>query len=170
MAQPPASGSSVNRDLGFKVRSLPTIPANIANDTTDGTGLAIDLKGYEGATVGIYCGVSGDTLSGSVKFIASVQDSASGTTGWADLAATKMRITKYLDYSGSVTITENSAMEIVDAAAEDDVYYEVTILPGAGVSRFVRAIVTMTGTHTNGTPICAWVNRGFPRVEIAAKS
>lgn len=171
MAQPATGGSSVNRDLGYKVRSLPTIPANVVNNTSDGTGLGVDLKGYEGASMGIYVGISGDTLSGSVYHLVSVQDSADGSTGWADVDAAQMRITSYLDFSGGApTITENTAFAVIDAAAEDDIYYEVTLLPGTGLARYVRALVTVTGTHTVGTPIAAWVNRGFPRVEIAAKS
>jgi hypothetical protein len=169
MAQPATGGSAVNRDLGYKVRSCPSIPAKIGNDTTEGTGLSVDLKGYEGAVAVLGVGVAGDTLSGSIKVLCSVQDSANNSS-WADLEAAQMRITKILDVSGSQTVTENSAFADIDAAAKDDVRYEVAILPGTGVNRYVRCLMTFTGTHTNGIPIYADIMRGFPRVEIAAAS
>lgn len=154
MAQPPAVGSSVNRDLGFKLKAVQSIAAIVGNNTTEGTGVAVDLKGYEGALVLFAIGNSLDTLSGSVYMTLSVQDSTDGSTGWADLASTKYRI-------------DEGAL-VIDDPAEDTVQVAITVLPGAGVKRYVRPLITFTGTHTNGTPISATVVKGFPRVEAAA--
>ena len=164
MAQPATGGSSVNRDLGVKLDLVTSIPAIVGNNTTEGTGIAVDLKGYEGAVVIVNFGVSLDTLSGSVKALVSVQDSDNGSSGWADLATSKMRITSYLDVSATITETDNTAFADIDAAAKDDITYKVTVLPGAGVKRYIRPLITFTGTHTNGTPIGAYVVKGFPRV------
>jgi hypothetical protein len=170
MAQPATGGSSVNRDLGFKADALPTIVPIVGNDTTEGTGVKVDLKGYEGAMVLLHVGVSGDaaSLSGSVKMLASVQDSDAGSTGWADIASTKMRIDTVLNATGgSPTIARDQAFADIDTSTKDDMLYKVTLLPGAGVKRYVRAKVTFTGTHTSGTPISALVVKGFPRVAPA---
>lgn len=153
MAQPPAVGSSVNRDLGHKLSIAKSILSIVANDTTEGTGTSVDLRGYEGAQVIFNVGLSGDTLSGSVYITLSVQDSANGTTGWADLASTKYRV--------------DAGLLVIDAAADDEAITAVTVLPGAGVARYIRALATFTGTHTNGTPIGAHVIRGFARKEPA---
>jgi hypothetical protein len=168
MAQPPAAGSSINRDLGFKLKPFVSIASIVGNNTSEGTGLACDLKGYEGAVALIHFGVSGDTLSGSVKALVSVQDSDNGTTNWADLATSKYRVDAALDVTTTAVWTLNTAFADIDAAAEDDVLYYVTLLPGAGIKRYVRALITFTGTHTNGTPISATFIKGFPRVEAAA--
>lgn len=154
MPQPASPGSSVNRDLGGTIRPVKTIQAIVGNNTTEGTGTAVDLRGYEGAVVIFNIGISGDTLSGTVLMTLSVQDSEDGSTGWADLAASKFRL-------------DQGAALVIDDPAEDDVIVVVTVLAGAGVKRYIRALVTFTGTHTNGTPISANVIKGFPRVAAA---
>lgn len=154
MAQPPDVGSSIHRDLGHKLSPVKSILSIVGNDTTDGTGTAVDLRGYEGAQVIFNIGNSGDTLSGSVYMTLTVQDSADGSTGWANLAASKFRVD-----SGNTTI---------DDASEDSQITCITVLPGTtGVARYIRPLVTFTGTHTNGTPISAVVVRGFARKEPA---
>jgi hypothetical protein len=154
MSQPATGGSSVNRDLGAKLKAVQSITAIVGNNTTEGTGVAVDLKGYEGALVLFNIGNSLDTLSGSVYVTLSVQDSDNGSTGWADLASTKYRIDE-----GSL---------LIDDPAEDSIQTAVTVLAGAGVKRYIRPLITFTGTHTNGFPIGATVIKGFPRVESAA--
>ena len=44
MAQPAAVGSSVNKDLGYKLDHKVSIASIIGNDTTEGTGVAVDLR------------------------------------------------------------------------------------------------------------------------------
>lgn len=154
MAQPAAAGSSVNKDLGFKLDHKVSIPSILGNDTTEGTGAAVDLLGAEGAQVLFNIGVSGDTLSGSLYVTLSVQDSADGSTDWTALAASKYRI-------------DEGVALVIDDPAEDPVLVAVTVLPGAGVRRYIRALVAFTGTHTSGMPIGATVVRGFLRKEPA---
>jgi hypothetical protein len=151
MTQPATAGSSINRDLANVLRFATSLQTVVAHDTTEGTGVAVDLRCYEGAAVVFLIGPSGDTLSETVKMTLSVQDSDDGSTGWADLDETKF----YL---------RQGAALLIDDPAEDDTLVVVGLVPGDGVKRYVRALVTFDGTHTNGTPISATVVEGFGRV------
>lgn len=116
----------------------------VGNNTTEGTGLTVDTLGYESVTFGIYIGVSGDTLSGSVYITPSLEDSPDNST-WTAVAA------------GNLI---NSGLAVVDDAAEDAVMQEVGY---KGEKRYVRCLLTFTGTHTNGCPIAAVAVLGHAR-------
>ncbi len=154
MAQPAGVGNAVNQDLSSKVKVVSSILPIVGNNTTEGTGTAVDLKGYESATVVFHIGASGDTLSGSVYITPSIEESADGSTGWAAIPATGYR-------------ADVGTFAVVDAAAEDDTIMQVAVLAGTGRQRYIRAMLTFTGTHTNGTPISACVLKGHPRVSPA---
>lgn len=153
MAQPATAGSAINRDLGHKLSHVVSIASIVGNDTTEGTGAGVDLKGYEGAQVVFNMGISGDTLSGSVLVTLSVEDSPDNVT-YTALDAAQYRL-------------DAGAALVIDSATEDPVLVALTILPGVGVNRYIRAKVAFTGTHTNGMPISAHVVRGFARKEPA---
>jgi hypothetical protein len=155
MPQPAGVGNQINRDLGAQARPIASIFSILGNNTTEGTGVAVDLKGYESAMVLFNIGISGDTLSGSVYMTCSVEESDDGSTGWGAIPAAGYR----LDVGPSL---------VVDDPAEDPILIGVTLLAGAGRKRYVRAMITFTGTHTNGTPIGAVVVKGHPRVAPAA--
>lgn len=130
---------SSKSDLGVASSLSP----NVVNNDTDGTGLAVDLRGYNSALVVFHVGVSGDTLSVSVYLELRVQESADGSS-WADVAAA--------DLDGVQALK-------IDDAAEDDVVHTVGY---KGSKRYLRAFVDTTGTHTVGTPCSAVVVRGLP--------
>lgn len=121
-----------------------TLEPNVVNNDTDGTGVAVDLAGYETAMMVFEVGASGDTLSGSVYLDLILQESADGSTGWAAPAAADV---------------ENNSVRI-DDPAEDSVVVKVGY---KGEKRYIRAFVDTTGTHTNGTPIGACVVLGRAR-------
>lgn len=98
------------------------------------TGTTIDLLGAEAALVMIHFGNSGDTLSGSVYWTPKLQESPDDST-WNDVAA------------GDLINTE---LAVIDAPAEDSTIQSVGY---KGEDRYIRAVITATGTHTNGTPI-----------------
>lgn len=121
----------------------PTILPIVGNNTTEGTGTAVDLRGYESALLIVELGLSGDTLSGGVNIQPAMQESDDGSA-WNTVAA--------IDMEGS--------FPLVDSAPEDELVY---VAGYKGSKRFIRALLTFTGTHTNGTPMSAVVVRGRPR-------
>jgi len=151
MAQPAGVGNAVNREQNIKaVKSITPI---VGNNTTEGTGTGVDLKGYESATVLIHIGDSGDTLSGTVLITPSIQESDDDavTDAYADIPASGMNVVV-------------GDMNVIDAPSEDTKVIQVNLLAGLGRKRWVRVLLTFTGTHTNGTPISAVVLKGHPRV------
>lgn len=162
MAQPAGVGSSVNHDGGAKLKGVSSILPIVGNNTTEGTGTAVDLKGYDGAVALFNIGDSGDTLSGSVTIQPSVQETIEDpaslgnplASGWADIPASGLRV-------------DVGDLNIIDAPTEDSKIIQVTILAGLGRKRFLRALLTFVGTHTNGTPIAAAIIKTHPRVAPA---
>lgn len=136
--------ASMTQDLQNRVKVVKAIDPIVGNNTTEGTGLTVDTKGYESAVLVFHIGVSGDTLSGSVKMLPSVEESDDDST-WTAVAAT--------DLIGST-------LALIDDAAEDAVVQEAGY---RGTKRYIRPLITFTGTHTNGTPISAVAILGHGR-------
>lgn len=155
MAQPAGVGSSVNRDAGAKLRPINTIRAIVGNNTTEGTGVAVDLKGYDGAVSVIDIGDSGDTLSSSVKIDPTLEESDDGSSGWTTIPASGLR-------------HDQNDFTTIDTPTKDTKTIVTTILAGLGRKRYVRVLLTFTGTHTNGTPISAHIIKTHPRVAPAS--
>ncbi len=132
------------RDIKSTISIAATVTPNVVNNDTDGTGVGVDLRGYDSAAVAFHVGVSGDTLSGSVLLTPKVQESADNSS-WSDVAAG--------DLDGTLTV--------IDDAAEDDA---VQVVGYRGTKRYIRAVIDTTGTHTNGTPCSAVVIRSHPKV------
>jgi len=109
--------------------------------TADTDGASVDLLGYEKVTFLALIGESGDSLSGSVKIELEVEDSDDDSS-FSDAADA--------DLQTYVAGTNDGCFAVVDAAAEDDAVYKTTY---KGSSRYVRPVINVTGTHTNGTPI-----------------
>lgn len=109
--------------------------------TSDTDGASVDRLGYNYVTFIALVGESGDTLSGSVKIELEVEDSADDST-FADAADA--------DVQGYVAGTNDGCFAVVDAAAEDDAAFVCTY---RGSDRYVRPVINVSGTHTNGTPI-----------------
>jgi len=103
--------------------------------TATKTSTAIDLKGYNGASVVFDIGQSGDTLSGSVYWTLKLQHS-DDDSAYSDLAATDLN-------SPNLTVAVNSP-------SLDETVYSFGYQGG---KRYLKAVATPTGTHTNGTPI-----------------
>lgn len=102
-----------------------TVESSAVDRLTFGKALMIALQG-----------ISGDTLSGSLKWTISFQESDAPGSGYANIAAAHLE--------GGLND------HVIDAAAEDP----TTIIRGyRGSKRYVRIVWTATGTHSNGTPI-----------------
>jgi hypothetical protein len=109
--------------------------------TDDQDGASIDLLEYRQATFYAMIGVSGDTLSGSVKIELELEDSDDDSS-FSDCADA--------DLSNAVAGTNDGCWGLIDDPAEDDAVFSVTY---KGSARYVRPVVNVTGTHSNGTPI-----------------
>ena len=134
------------KDLVHNLLPIKTIDPIVGNNTTEGTGVGVDLQGFEGALMVAHLGASLDTLSGSIYVTVAFQASDALGSGYANIAAAELL--------GGLNDV------VVDAAAEDEI---VIARSYVGVQRYVRVLITFTGTHTNGFPISAVVIKGHPR-------
>ena len=125
--------------------SLVVTPAVL---TGDGEGTGVDMKGYTDVAFYASVGASGDTLSASVYLELQVQVSDDNST-WA--AAPDA------DIVGAVTGSATGTFAKIDAPAEDEVLHATRYL---GTSRYVRVLVNLTGTHSNGIPVSVIALRG----------
>lgn len=94
----------------------------------------------------VHVGVSGDTLSGSVKLDVILQHGDAADFG--DMAA----VTDANHVQGSMATIASGIVATIDDAAEDDVIVKIGY---KGPKRYSRIVLTKTGTHTNGIPLSA---------------
>ncbi len=103
--------------------------------STTKTSTAVDLQGYNGANVIFSIGLAADTLSGSVYWTLKLQHSDDDSS--------------YSD--ATLADLNNSALTVVvNSSSLDRVTYSFGY---QGTKRYLKAVATPTGTHTNGTPI-----------------
>jgi hypothetical protein len=88
-SQPPAVGWSVHRDAGGVCKTVESISPIVGNNTTEGTGVVVDLKGYEGAKVVISIGTALDTLDSDNYITPSLTDCATSDGTFAALDSTQ---------------------------------------------------------------------------------
>lgn len=131
---------SVLKDVKNKLALVSTILPQ--NGQTDITGAAVDTQDSVGVGFMAHVGLSGDTLSGSVKIEFEVQHSDASGSGFAAVANA--------DIDVAVTGTNLGTFAVVDAAADDEQVYKVNYL---GNKRYVKVIANFTGTHTVGCPV-----------------
>ena len=108
---------------------------NPVTATSNQTSAAIDLRGFNSATVVFAVGQSGDTLSGSLCWTLKLQDSDDNSS--------------YSDVT-TAGLVNSAASYVIDDAAKDETAYSFGYIGG---KRYLKAVATKTGTHTNGTPI-----------------
>jgi hypothetical protein len=116
---------------------------------TDGTanGTAVDRVVSGGTQEAVLLVTTGVITDGSHAI--TVQESADGSTGWADVAAANIQ--------GSLPTV---------VAANDDTMFEVGVRP---TQRYLRAVATSTGSTTGGVFACAFI-LGGPRVKPISHS
>lgn len=128
----------LTRDMGGLTPLLGLIAQTL---TADANGADCDLLGFGGVTVLFNVGNSGDTLSGSVEINLEVQHSDDAST-WSACADT--------DIIDSVTGANTGTVAHIDAPAEDSAVFSTQYIGG---KRYVRGVVNLVGTHSNGTPV-----------------
>lgn len=119
----------------------PVVSIDAAVKTADADGSSADLRGYRKALVIASIGASGDTLSGSVEINIEVEESDDNSS-FTDVADASLQT--------SVTGANTGTFAHIDSGTEDSAIYMTTYL---GSKRYIRAVVNVVGTHTNGTPI-----------------
>ena len=119
----------------------------VGNNTAEGTAVAVDIRFFEAITMIAQLGASLDTLSGSVYVTVSFQHCAVTTAG------SFVNIPDADLHGGANDV-------LVDAAAEDEIIIKRDY---TGALRYVRVLITFTGTHTNGFPLSACVVKGLAR-------
>lgn len=137
------------RDMHSNILPVRMIDPIVGNNDTEGTPVTaqLDTRGFQSAEILIYFGISGDTLSGSVKVDVILQDSADGST-WAAVTDTNFAL---VGSNSRVTAPTGAGLvATIDAAAEDP---DLLSIGYVGPQRYVRCLLDFTGTHTNGIPI-----------------
>lgn len=125
---------------------LLTVPATKTGTVTSSV---CDTEGYRGVMFLAVYGASGDTLSSSVKIDGKLQSCATQGGTYADVA------------TGDVLGSTANAFASIDAATEDEAVYALCY---NGSNRYVKVVLTFTGTHTNGIPIAILAVKKLPRV------
>lgn len=133
---------------------LMTVPATKTATTTSG---AVDLQAFNSVSICFIFGASGDTLSGTVYWTCKITecDTVGGT--YTDVADAEV-------IDGS---TSPSNSVVVDVTGEDSLAYR---LGYTGNARFLKAVITATGTHTYGTPLAMMAILGNERMGPGAQA
>ena len=122
------------RDLYNNISvSQPVVPA-VA--TASVTSSAIDLQGFNSAAVLFAVGASGDTLSGSIYWTLKLTECDTSGGDYTDVVLADL-------HNAAATV-------VIDSNSEDET---VVKFGYKGNKRYLKAVATKTGTHTNGTPI-----------------
>lgn len=121
------------------------VPA-VCKTTANATGTGVAVGAYDDVLMIWEQGISGDTLGESLLWTITFEESDALATGYTTIEDADL-----IGGYGSHTI---------DAAAEDPT---TLVRQYIGSKAYVRMIGTITGTHSNGTPLAAVVLLGSPR-------
>lgn len=149
------------RDIGNQLSAVvEVVPAVYTADPATVSGVSM----REASAVVHYCniGVSGDTLSGSVKIDLTLQESDDNST-WTDVtnaddAIAVLEIYPSPALGAGLPDATNGIFQTIDAAAEDETLYAIGY---RGTKMYSRVLPDFTGTHTNGTPLSVIGVRGM---------
>jgi len=119
--------------------------------TADANGDAVDLQGFESATVVIDMGAEGITLSGTDKIEIELEHSDDNST-WTDVTSSNDVIGATPDSGGKIaTFDANGEIPAISAVGY------------IGGKRYIRAVANFSGTHGTGTPLSVSVIKGHYR-------
>ena len=141
------------KDLSNNISPAVSLAAAVRTAAANGTG--VDLQGYESATVLVDVGAEGDTLSSSVHFEVSLEESDDNST-FTDVA--QASIIDGTIASGGIFLKLDGT-----AGGNPDSTGGIFRVGYVGNKRYIRVVLAKTGTHSNGTPIGAMVVRGSAR-------
>jgi hypothetical protein len=141
------------KDLSNNI--VPVVSLAAATRTAAANGTGVDLQGYESATVLVDVGAEGDTLSSSVYFEVSLEESDDNST-YTDVA--QASIVDGTISSGGIFLKLDGT-----ANGNPDSTGGIFRVGYVGNSRYIRVVLAKTGTHSNGTPLGAMVVKGHAR-------
>ena len=141
------------RDLSNNISPAVSLPVAVRTAAANGTG--VDLQGYESATILVDVGAEGDTLSSSVHFEVSLEESDDNST-FTDVA--QAGIIDGTISSGGIFLKLDGT-----TGGDPDSTGGIFRVGYVGGKRYVRVVLAKTGTHSNGTPLGAMVVRGHAR-------
>ena len=137
------------KDLSNNISPAVSLAAATRTAAANGTG--VDLQGYESATVLVDVGAEGDTLSSSVYFEVSLEESDDDST-YTDVAQAGI-VDGTISSGGIFLKLDGTANGNPDSAGG------IFRVGYVGNSRYIRVVLAKTGTHSNGTPLGAMVVR-----------
>ena len=140
-------------DLSNSISPAVSLAAAVRTAAANGTG--VDLQGYESATVLVDVGAEGDTLSGSVYFEVSLEESDDNST-FTDVA--QAGIVDGTIAAGGIFLKLDGT-----AGGDPDTSGGIFRVGYVGGKRYIRVVLAKTGSHSNGTPIGAMVIKGHAR-------
>ena len=111
--------------------------------TADANSASVDMAEYRDVAFYVTVGAAGDTFSASVKTEIEVQESADNSSFTACADA---------DITNAVSATHTGTCAVIDADGECATLY---VTQYRGAARYVRVVINVTGTHSNGTPYSA---------------
>ena len=141
------------KDLSNNINPAVSIINAVKTAAANGTG--VDLQGYESATVLVDVGAEGDTLSSSVYFELSLEESDDDST-YTDVA--QASIVDGTISSGGIFLKLDGT-----AGGNPDTAGGILRVGYVGNSRYIRVVIAKTCTHSSGTPIGAMIVRGHAR-------
>jgi len=141
------------KDLSNNI--VPVVSLAAATRTAAANGTGVDLQGYESATVLVDVGAEGDTLSGSVYFEVSLEESDDDST-YTDVAQASI-VDGTIAAGGIFLKLDGTTGGNPDSAGG------IFRVGYVGNSRYIRVVLAKTGTHSNGTPLGAMVVKGHAR-------
>ena len=141
------------KDLSNNISPAVSLAAAVRSAAANGTG--VDLQGYESATVLVDVGAEGDTLSSSVHFEISLEESDDDST-YTDVA--QASIIDGTIASGGIFLKLDGT-----TGGDPDTTGGIFRVGYVGNKRYIRVVIAKTGTHSTGTPIGAMVVRGSAR-------
>ena len=141
------------KDMSNTIATAVSIKNAVKTAAENGTG--VDLQGYESATVLVDVGAEGDTLSSSVHFEVSLEESDDNST-FTDVA--QASIIDGTIASGGIFLKLDGT-----TGGDPDTTGGIFRVGYVGNKRYIRVVLAKTGTHSNGTPIGAMVVRGSAR-------
>ena len=118
--------------------------------TADVNGTGIDLKGFSSAALIVNCGANGDTFSSTVKTNLQIEHS--------DDDSTYTDVTSNTDVTGG-TVDSSGTFMTIDADGEMGKTYGIGYVGG---KRYIRVVIDIVGTHSNGSIYGAVVAKGTP--------
>lgn len=134
------------------------IPPIVVNNDTEGKPAnGFDTRGFNYVELTALCGISGDTLSGSVKYEIKLEESDTDVDGNFVAITDASRVVVGLTPARTTAPAAGGIIATVDDAAEDPAHFRIGVFPS---KRYVRLWFDTTGTHTNGFPACV-IGQGY---------